>query len=67
MVFSVISKNESLILESFVNVYDIGLSPLQYLSKTFTSKVTLAKVRKGLVKVAFPSSLQYLNGSLFKT
>ena len=37
----------------FVNVYDIGLSPLQYISKTFTSKVTLAKVRKGLVTVAF--------------
>ena len=45
----------------FVNVYDI--SPLQYLSKTFTcsSKVTLHSIRKCLVKVTFTSLLQYLN------
>ena len=44
-------------------------SPLQYLSKTFThsSKVTLPNIRKGLVKVTFPSHLQYLNGSLSKS
>ena len=38
-----------------INVYDT--SPLQYLSKTFTcsSKVTLPNIRKGLVKVTFPS------------
>ena len=44
-------------------------SPLQYLSKTFThsSKVTLPNIRKGLVKVTFPSHLQYLNGSLPKS
>ena len=47
----------------FVNVYYI--SAFQYLSKTF-SKVTLPNIRKGLVKVTFPSPLQYLNGSLFK-
>ena len=44
-------------------------SPLQYLSKTFTCslKVTLPNIRKGLVKVTFPSHLQYLNGSLSKS
>ena len=44
-------------------------SPLQYLSKTFTrsSKVTLPNIRKGLVKVTFPSHLQYLNGSISKS
>ena len=51
----------------FVNVME--RSPLKYLSKTFTrsSKVTLPKIRKGLVKVNFPSHLQYLNGSLSKS
>ena len=51
----------------FVNVME--RSPLQYLSKTFTrsSKVTLPNIRKGLVKVTFPSHLQYLNGSLSKS
>ena len=45
------------------------MSHLQYLSKTFTcsSKVTLPNIRKGLVKVTFPSHLQYLNGSLSKS
>ena len=43
------------------------MSPLQYLSKTFTSKVTLPNIRKGLVKVTFASHLQYLNGSLSKS
>ena len=44
-------------------------SPLQELYKTFTrsSKVTLPNIRKGLVKVTFPSHLQYLNGSLSKS
>ena len=44
-------------------------SPLQDLSKTFThsSKVTLPNIRKGLVRVTFPSHLQYLNGSLSKS
>ena len=44
-------------------------SPLQYLSKTFTrsSKVTSPNIRKGLVKVTFPSHFQYLNGSLSKS
>ena len=48
-------------------MYD--MSPLQYLSKTFTcsSKVTLTNIRKGLVKVTFASHLQYLNGSLSKS
>ena len=47
----------------------IERSPLQYLSKTFTrsSKVTFPNIRKGLVKVTFPSHLQYLNGSLSKS
>ena len=51
----------------FVNVME--RSYLQYLSKTFTcsSKVTLPNIRKGLVKVTFPSHLQYLNGSLSKS
>ena len=51
----------------FVNVME--RSPLQYLSKTFThsSKVTLPNIRKGFVKVTFPSHLQYLNGSLSKS
>ena len=51
----------------FVNVME--RSPLQYLSKTFTrsSKVTLPNIRKGLVKVTFPSHLQYPNGSLSKS
>ena len=45
------------------------MSPLQDLSKTFarSSKVTLPNIRKGLVKVTFPSHLQYLNGSLSKS
>ena len=45
------------------------MSPLQDLSKTFThsSKVTWPNIRKGLVKVTFPSHLQYLNGSLSKS
>ena len=48
-------------------MYDI--SPLQYLSKIFTcsSKVTVPHTRKGLVKVTFPSPLQYLNGSISET
>ena len=48
----------------FVNV----MEPLQYLSKTFTysSKVAMPNIRKGLVKVTFQSHLQYLNGSLSK-
>ena len=51
----------------FVNVME--RSYLQYLSKTFTcsSKVTLPNISKGLVKVTFPSHLQYLNGSLSKS
>ena len=45
------------------------MSHLQYLSKTCTSssKVTLLNIRKGFVKVTFPSPLQYLNGSLSKS
>ena len=42
------------------------ISPYQDLSKKFTSKVTLSKIRNGLVKVTFPSPFQYLNGSLSK-
>ena len=44
-------------------------SPLQDLSKTFThsSMVTFPNIRKGLVKVNFPSHLQYLYGSLSKS
>ena len=42
------------------------ISPFQYLSNTFTlsSNVTLPNIREGLVKMTFPSYLQYLNGSL---
>ena len=40
------------------------ISPYQDLFKKFASKVTLYKIRKGLVKVTFPSPFQYLNGSL---
>ena len=48
-------------------MYD--MSPLQYISKTFThlSKVNLPNIRKGLVKVTFPSPFQYLNSSLSKS
>ena len=51
----------------FVNVME--RSPLQYLSKTFNRslKVTLPNIRKVLVKVTFPSHLQYHNGSLSKS
>ena len=44
------------------------MSPLQYLSKTFTclSKVTLPNFRENLVKVTLPSPLQCLDGSLYK-
>ena len=51
----------------FVNVME--RSPLQYISKTFTrsSKVTLPNIMKGLVKVTFPSHLQYLNGFISKS
>ena len=31
-----------------------------------SSKVTLSNIRRGLVKVTFPSPLQYLKGSLSK-
>ena len=45
------------------------MSPLPYLSKTFacSSKVTLPNIRKGLVKVTFPSPSQHRIGSLFKS
>ena len=48
-------------------MYDIP--PLQYLCKIFTcaSKVTLSNIRKGFVKVTFPSPFQYLNSSLSKS
>ena len=51
----------------FVNAME--RSHLQDLSKTFTrsSKMTLPHIRNGLVKVTFPSHLQYLNGSLSKS
>ena len=41
-------------IKVFVNMYDI--SPLQYLFKTFTysSKVTLLNISKGLGQVTFP-------------
>ena len=42
---------------------------LYHLSNAFScsSNVTLPKIRKGLVRVTFPSHLQYINGSLSKS
>ena len=46
-----------------------GITPLQYLSRTFTctSKLILPFIMKGIVKVTFPSPLQYLKGPLLKS
>ena len=45
------------------------ISPFQYLSNAFTSSsnVNFPNIRKGLVKMTFPSHFQDLNGSLSKS